>query len=97
MVHSNGQTWLEFGKGDVDLRVSYDGDCSLVILENAPTPRKIGVWEKRDGSEIDADRFAQAPAIMSFTNVESIDAVIYSLTKAKEAFQKFCGKEALTE
>ncbi len=95
MIHTQGQTWLEFGQGDVDLHVAYDDDHSILVLENAPAPRKIGVWESRDGREMDDARFARAPAIMSFSNVESIDAVICSLNKAKAAFLKFCNKEAL--
>lgn len=93
MVHSYGQTWLEFGKGDVNLYVSYEPDRSLVVMENAPAPRKIGVWHDTPDKSMSDERFNHAPVIMSFENVESIDAVIYSLTKAKEAFLTFCGKQ----
>lgn len=97
MIHAHGQTWLEFGKGDVDLIVSYEEDRSLVILENAPSPRKIGVWKNSPRQELSEDRFRSATAIMSFENVESIDAVIYSLTKAREAFLRHCNKELVPE
>lgn len=93
MVHTRGQTWLEFGKGDVDLFVSYDEKRSLVIMENTTEPRVIGVWKDTPTKDMDAERFQKAPAVMSFESIESIDALIYSLTKAKEAFNRFCGKE----
>jgi len=92
MVHSNGQTWLEFGKGDVDLFVSYDGTRSLILLENASAPRQIGVWEDGSGKSASSKRVKKAPAIMTFDNVESIDAVIYSLTKARAAFLQYCNE-----
>ncbi len=97
MVHTRGQTWMEFGKGDVDLFVSYDDKHSLVIMENTTEPRVIGVWKETPNKDMDADRFQKAPAVMSFENIESIDALIYSLTKAKEAFYLFCSSEAVAE
>lgn len=94
MVHSRGQTWMEFGTGDVDLFVSYDDEHSLVVMENAPTPREIGKWKTgKKRQKVSAKRFSEAPAVMSFTNVESIDAVICSLSQAREAFLQHCGQE----
>jgi len=88
MIKKDRQTLLEFGKGDVDLFVSYDENHSLVVMENASTPREIGVW-KDSGSE-DFVHVNESSVIMSFSNTRSIDAVICALTKAKEAFNRFC-------
>lgn len=94
MIYSRGRTWLEFGAGDVDLLVGYDDEQSYVVLENAPTPREIGEWKTgKKRQKITAKRFAEAPVVMSFTNVKSIDAVIFSLSQAREAFLQHCAQE----
>lgn len=97
MIHSYGQTWFEFGKGDIDLFVSVDEEHTFVIMENAPEPRQIGVWKDGHGQSVSDERLQRAPAVMTFSNVESIDAVILSLTRARKAFQQCCRQDALPE
>ena len=76
MIHNEGRH-LEFGKGDIGIHMGDTSDVVLLLFRNLNKPARIGKLlngQKRAEVEIlDTD------VVMSFSNTESIDALMKCL------------------
>ena len=68
---------LEFGKGDIGIHMGDTSDAALLLFRNLDTPAPIGKLlnrqRRREVEILDSD------VVMSFSNAESIDALIKCL------------------
>jgi len=68
---------LEFGKGDIGIHMGDTSDVALLLFRNLDTPAPIGKLlnrqRRREVEILDSD------VVMSFSNAESIDALIKCL------------------
>lgn len=78
-----GKAELNFGTGDIHIVSSCttDGETGYVVFENQHPPRPIGKNPDGFNKEFIPEEY---PVIMTFTKVESIDALIDELLNAKE-------------
>lgn len=73
---------MDFGQGNIGIRITCDFDRSYLVfgeIEHKP----IGNLETEDGAEMTILDLLDAPVLMSFSNIESIDALIFALKKAR--------------
>lgn len=89
MIRNKGKH-LEFGKGDIGIHMGETSDAALLLFRNLDTPVPIGKLlngQKRKEVEIlDTD------VVMSFSNTESIDALMKCL---KVIRQNMCKSKSL--
>ena len=89
MIHNKGNH-LEFGKGDIGIQMGDTSDVALLLFRNLDKPAQIGKLlsgQKRKEVEIlDTD------VVMSFSNTESIDALMKCL---KVIRQNLCKSKSL--
>ena len=76
MIRNEGKH-LEFGKGDIGIHMGDTSDAALLLFRNLDTPAPIGKLlnkqRRRKVEILDSD------VVMSFTNAESIDALMNCL------------------
>ena len=76
MIRNEGKH-LEFGKGDIGIHMGETSDAALLLFRNLDTPAPIGKLlnrqRRREVEIMDSD------VVMSFSNTESIDALMKSL------------------
>ena len=76
MIRNEGRR-LEFGKGDIGIHMGDTSDAALLLFRNLDTPAPIGKLlnrqRRREVEILDSD------VVMSFSNTESIDALIKCL------------------
>ena len=76
MIRNEGRH-LEFGKGDIGIHMGETSDAALLLFRNLDTPAPIGKFlnrqRRRKVEILDSD------VVMSFSNAESIDALIKCL------------------
>ena len=85
MIHSKGKH-LEFGKGDIGINMSDTSDVALLLFRNlkkpAPIGRLVGDRSMKVTELLDTD------VLMSFSNVESIDALMKCLLMVRQQMQQ---------
>ena len=68
---------LEFGKGDIGIHMGDTSDVALLLFRNLDKPAPIGRLLKREKArEVE---LLKSDVVMSFTNSESIDALVKCL------------------
>lgn len=72
---------IAFGTGDVCIYMSGEKGCGRLIFRNQD-PQEIGVFQAADPSE-EQLQIDGGDIILSFTNAQSVDAVIRSLLTIK--------------
>ena len=76
MIRNEGKR-LEFGKGDIGIHMGDTSDAALLLFRNLDTPAPIGKLlnrqRRREVEILDSD------VVMSFSNAESIDALMNCL------------------
>lgn len=72
---------IAFGTGDVCIYMSGEKGCGRLIFRNQD-PQEIGVFQAADPSE-EQLKIDGGDIILSFTNAQSVDAVIRSLLTIK--------------
>ena len=72
---------IAFGTGDVCIYMSREKGCGRLIFRNQD-PQEIGVFQAADPSE-EQLQIDGGDIILSFTNAQSVDAVIRSLLTIK--------------
>ena len=72
---------ISFGSGDVCIYMSGEQGCGRLIFRNQE-PQEIGVFKAPDPAE-EMLQIDGGDIIMSFTNAQSVDAVIRSLLTIK--------------
>lgn len=83
MIRNNGKH-LEFGKGDIGIHMGDTSDFALLLFRNLDKPAPIGKLlsgQKRNEEILDTD------VVMSFTSIESIDALMKCLKVVRRTIQ----------
>lgn len=75
LIHNKGNH-LEFGKGDIGIQMGDTSDVALLLFRNLDTPAPIGKLLKRQRRKVEV---LDSDIIMSFSNTESIDALMKCL------------------
>jgi len=65
---------LEFGKGDIGIHMGDTSDVALLIFRNLKKPAPIG--RQLNGGRAREMELQKSDVVMSFSNTESIDALI---------------------
>ena len=76
------QTHIAFGHGDIDIMIGFESGKGYLAFKNLAKPRPIGsqpVKKKRRFMDINAQDL-----IMSFTDPESIDALLQCLETIRD-------------
>ena len=85
MIHIKGNH-LVFGKGDVGIHMGDTSDVALLLFRNlkkpAPIGRLVGDGSTKVIELLDTD------VLMSFSNVESIDALMKCLLMIRQKMQQ---------
>jgi len=76
LIRNEGKR-LEFGKGDIGIHMGDTSDAALLLFRNLDTPAPVGKLlnrqRRREVEILDSD------VVMSFSNAESIDALMNCL------------------
>ena len=76
MIRNEGRH-LEFGKGDIGIHMGDTSDAALLLFRNLDTPAPIGeLLNRQRRREVE---ILASDVVMSFTNAESIDALMNCL------------------
>ena len=76
MIRNEGKR-LEFGKGDIGIHMGDTSDAALLLFRNLDTPAPIGkLLNRQRRREVE---ILASDVVMSFTNAESIDALMNCL------------------
>ena len=76
MIRNEGRR-LEFGKGDIGIHMGDTSDAALLLFRNLDTPAPIGkLLNRRRRREVE---ILDSDVVMSFSNAESIDALMNCL------------------
>jgi len=68
---------LEFGKGDIGIHMGDTSDAALLLFRNLDTPAPVGkLLNRQRRREVE---ILASDVVMSFTNAESIDALMNCL------------------
>lgn len=68
---------LEFGKGDIGIHMGDTSDVALLVFRNLKKPAPIG--RLLNGGEVREMELRNTDVVMSFSNTESIDALMKCL------------------
>ena len=92
MIRNEGKH-LEFGKGDIGIHMGDTSDAALLLFRNLDTPAPIGEHlnrQRRRKVEImDSD------VVMSFSNTDSIDALMNCLKVIRRSLRALSAKTSL--
>ncbi len=90
MITASNQMLAEFGHGDilVGSMLCSDGEgvgVGVLTLTNADEPKEIGTYvdHPKDANPFDA------PIVLAFTNIQSLDVVINHLNKIRSDMEAF--------
>lgn len=76
MINSNGRH-IEFGKGDIGIHIGDTSDVALLLFRNLEHSRPVGHWV---GGSVSKDvELLDSDVVMSFSNTDSIDALMKCL------------------
>ena len=76
MIRNEGRH-LEFGKGDIGIHMGDTSDAALLLFRNLDTPAPVGkLLNRQRRREVE---ILASDVVMSFTNAESIDALMNCL------------------
>ena len=76
MIRNEGKH-LEFGKGDIGIHMGETSDAALLLFRNLDTPAPVGkLLNRQRRREVE---ILASDVVMSFTNAESIDALMNCL------------------
>ena len=89
MIRNEGKH-LEFGKGDFGILMGDTSDVALLLLRNLDTPAPIG--KLLNGQIRKEVKILDTDVVMSFSNTESIDALMKCL---KIIRQNMCKSKSL--
>ena len=76
MIRNEGRH-LEFGKGDIGIHMGDTSDVALLVFRNLKKPAPIG--RLLNGQRRAKDEILDSDVVMSFSNTESIDALMKCL------------------
>ena len=76
MIRNEGRH-LEFGKGDIGIHMGDTSNSALLLFRNLDTPASIGKPVNRQRRR--AVEILDSDVVMSFSNTESIDALMKCL------------------
>lgn len=76
MIKSEGKH-LEFGKGDIGIHMGDTSDVALLVFRNLNKPARIG--KMLNGQRRAEVEILDTDVVMSFSNTESIDALMKCL------------------
>lgn len=68
---------LEFGKGDIGIHMGDTSDIAMLVFRNLKQPAPIGRW--LNGGKVREMELQTTDVVMSFSNTESIDALMKCL------------------
>lgn len=80
MIRNEGRH-LEFGKGDIGIHMGDTSDVALLVFRNLKKPAPIG--RLLNGQRRAKDEILDSDVVMSFSNTESIDALMKCLKIVK--------------
>ncbi len=81
MIHKDGRH-LEFGNGDIGIHMGGTSDLAMLMLRNLDKSFPIGkMVHEREQSEVE---ILDTDVVMSFSNAESIDALMNCLKVIKQ-------------
>ena len=82
---------LEFENGDIGIHIGDASDVALLIFRNLKKPAPIGrLLKAGKAREV---KLLKSDIVMSFSNTESIDALIKCLQRVRRrAFEEYTGK-----
>ena len=89
MIRNKGNH-LEFGKGDIGILMGDTSDVALLLLRNLDKPAPIG--KLLNGQKRKEVKILDTDVVMSFSNTESIDALMKYL---KIIRQNMCKSNSL--
>ncbi len=89
MIRNEGKH-LEFGKGDIGILMGDTSDVALLLLRNLDKPAPIG--KLLNGQKRKEVKILDTDVVMSFSNTESIDALMKCL---KIIRQNMCKSKSL--
>ena len=81
MVYNDKKTVAEFGNGDITINIGSTQDTAYLFFTNMNNPEEVGTVKPCEKSMCEI--LDTCDMIFSFSNKESIDVVIKSLTIAK--------------
>ena len=73
---------LEFGKGDIGIHMSDTSDVALLVFRNLKKPAPIG--RLLSGTKAKEVELFDCDVVMSFSNTESIDALMKCLKHVRK-------------
>lgn len=76
-------TQIDFGNGDVSIRCALDDKAGLLLFDS-DEPQEIGKLCDVTGQMVMPDDIIQASLVLTFSNVESIDALMHILGLLRE-------------
>lgn len=76
MIHKQGRH-IVFGKGDIGIHMGCNSDTAMLMLRNLERPFPIGKLVK--GKETREVELLDADIVVTFSNTESIDALMNCL------------------
>ena len=77
---------LEFGKGDIGIHMGDTSDVALLLFRNLKKPAPIGRLVGDDSAKV--TELLDTDVLMSFSNVESIDALMKCLLMVRQKMQR---------
>ena len=85
---------LEFGKGDIGIHMGDTSDSALLLFRNLDTPAPIGKPVNRQRRR--AVEILDSDVVMSFSNTESIDALMKCLKVIRSSLRASSGQASET-
>ena len=85
MIRNNGKH-LEFGKGDIGIHMGDTSDVALLLFRNLKKPASIGRLVGDRSMKV--TELLDTDVLMSFSNVESIDALMKCLLIVRQKMQR---------
>ncbi len=82
MIKKSQQVRLDFGKGNIGIRITRDLDKSYLVFSDVEH-QSIGDEKPAEDAGMTIMDLLDAPVLISFSNIESIDAMILALEKAR--------------
>lgn len=93
MIRNEGRN-LEFGKGDIGIHMGDTSDVALLLFRNLDTPAPIGKPVNRQRRR--AFEILDSDVVMSFSNTESIDALMKCLKVIRRNLRASAGQTSET-
>lgn len=89
MIRNEGRH-LEFGKGDIGIHMGDTSDAALLLFRNLDTPAPVGkLLNRQRRREVE---ILASDVVMSFSNTESIDALMKCLKVIRRSLRASSGQ-----